>query len=93
MGCCRELIRQLRAHAPAHLYASSMSVPAVVQVMSALQVIRGQDGSCRGAEKLEALKENANYMRARLVRMGCTVMGTYDSPVLVWLTANRALLW
>ena len=33
---------------PAHMYATSMSTPAVQQVISALEVILGKDGSDRG---------------------------------------------
>jgi len=41
------------------------------------------DGSGRGPEKLQTLKDNSNYFRAALLRMGCTVLGDWDSPVMV----------
>ena len=60
-----------------------MSVPSAVQIISALEVIMGRDGTVRGAQKLQQLRDNANYMRTRLTEMGCSVLGNYDSPVLV----------
>ena len=83
IALCRELIDVLRNHSPAHLTAGSMSVPSVVQVISAMEVIMGRDGTDRGARKLGQLRDNANYMRTRLTEMGCSVLGDYDSPVLV----------
>ena len=80
---CRDVIQVLRSHAPGHLQASSMSVPVTVQILAAMRVISGADGSTRGAQKLNALKENSNYVRRRLLEMGCSVLGDEDSPVLV----------
>lgn len=44
----QELIQYMKHTSPAHMYATSMSAPAVQQVISALEVILGQDGSDRG---------------------------------------------
>jgi len=60
-----------------------MSSPAAVQIISALELIMGRDGSDRGARKIAQLRDNANYMRTRLTEMGCLVLGDYDSPILV----------
>lgn len=60
-----------------------MSVPSAVQIISAMEVIIGRDGTDRGARKLQQLRDNANYMRTKLTEMGCSVLGNYDSPVLV----------
>lgn len=51
--------------------------------MSAMRVITGDDGSDRGARKLQQLRDNANFVRRALVDMGCNVLGSYDSPVMV----------
>ena len=50
---------------------------------SALHVIMGRDGSGRGAAKIAALRDNANYMRRRLLELGFNVLGDWDSPVMV----------
>ena len=44
----QELIKYLKHVSPGHLYATAMSPPAVQQVISALKVILGEDGSNRG---------------------------------------------
>lgn len=41
-------MQYMRAANPAHLYATSMSPPTVQQVISALKVTMGEDGTDRG---------------------------------------------
>ena len=79
----RALIQCLRRLGPAHCYATSMSLPAVEQVISAMHVLRSKDGSNRGPEKIRQLHDNANYFRQKLQAMGCSVLGSSDSPVMV----------
>ena len=42
------LVKYIRAVSPAHLYATTMSPPAIQQVISALKVTMGKDGTNRG---------------------------------------------
>ena len=77
------LVDHVKHAAPAHLAATALSPTVAQQVLSALHVISGADGSGRGADKLAALRDNANYMRARLVDMGVNVLGDWNSPVMV----------
>ena len=77
------LVDHVKHTSPAHLQATAMAPPAVQQVLSALRVIAGADGSARGAAKLAALRDNANYMRSRLMGMGVNVLGDWNSPVMV----------
>ena len=79
---CRDVIEYLRRVAPGHHYATSMAPPAAQQVVSALRLIRGDDGSGRGARKIAALHENSNWFRRRLVEIGCNVLGDWNSPVM-----------
>ena len=44
----QEVIQYLKHTCPAHLYATSISPPAAQQIISAIKVILGQDGSNRG---------------------------------------------
>lgn len=44
----QELLHYIRSISPAHLYATSMPPPVVQQVISALKVIMGEDGTNRG---------------------------------------------
>lgn len=78
----KELIAYLRETSPGHLYATSMSPAVAQQVMSAMKLIDGEDGSDRGMRKVAQLKENSNYFRRRLLEMGLDVIGDYDSPVM-----------
>ncbi|RRT37348.1 hypothetical protein B296_00036377 [Ensete ventricosum] len=48
IAASKEIIQYLKHTCPAHLYATSMSPPAVQQVISAIKVILGDDGSNRG---------------------------------------------
>ena len=77
------LVDQVKHSSPGHLQATALAPAVAQQVLSALRVISGRDGSNRGATKLASLRDNANYMRARLVDMGVNVLGDWNSPVMV----------
>ncbi|KAL5712967.1 serine C-palmitoyltransferase [Ranunculus cassubicifolius] len=86
----KELIDYLKYNCPAHLYATSISPPAAQQILSAMQVILGEDGSCRGAQKLARIRENSNFFRSELQKMGFEVLGDDDSPVMPIMLYNPA---
>ncbi|KAL0024670.1 hypothetical protein WJX77_007715 [Trebouxia sp. C0004] len=88
IGGPRALIQCLRRMSPAHCYATSMSPPAVEQVIAAMHVLRGKDGSDRGIRKIQKLHDNANYFRHRLSDMGCSVLGNDNSPVMPVMLFN-----
>ena len=48
----QELIQYLKYTCPAHLYATSISPPAAEQIISAIKVILGEDGTNRGWDSL-----------------------------------------
>lgn len=52
-----------------------------VQVLTALRVICGKDGTNIGQAKIDALRNNSNYFRSEMERIGVSVVGDYDSPV------------
>ncbi|XP_010503519.1 PREDICTED: long chain base biosynthesis protein 2b [Camelina sativa] len=86
----KDLIQYLKHHCPAHLYATSISTPSAQQIISAIQVILGEDGSNRGAQKLARIRENSNFFRAELQKMGFEVLGDNDSPVMPIMLYNPA---
>lgn len=86
----KELIKYLKFVSPGHLYATAMSPPAVEQVISALKVIVGEDGTNRGAKKLAQIKDNSNFFREELRKMGCEVIGDPDSPIMPIMLYNPA---
>ncbi|KAB1217515.1 Long chain base biosynthesis protein 2a [Morella rubra] len=82
----KELIRYLKHTCPAHLYATSVSPPAAQQIISAIKVILGEDG----AQKLARIRENSNFFRSELQKMGFEVLGDNDSPVMPIMLYNPA---
>eukprot|EP00246_Nothoceros_aenigmaticus_P004460 TRINITY_DN16000_c0_g1_i1.p1 TRINITY_DN16000_c0_g1~~TRINITY_DN16000_c0_g1_i1.p1 ORF type:complete len:491 (+),score=85.95 TRINITY_DN16000_c0_g1_i1:234-1706(+) len=85
-----ELIKYLKSVSPGHLHATAMSPPAVQQVISALKVIMGEDGTTRGLQKIAQVRENSNFFREELRKMGCEVIGDEDSPVMPIMLYNPA---
>ena len=59
-----------------------MPAPTIEQVLAALDLITGADGSARGAAKLSQLRANSNYFRWHLMAAGFNVLGDWDSPVM-----------
>jgi serine palmitoyltransferase len=59
----KQLIAYLRRHCPAHLYATSMAPGVAQQIISAIKLMQGEDGTDRGARKIRQLKDNSNYFR------------------------------
>lgn len=57
----QEVIQYLKHTCPAHLYATSISPPAAQQIISAIKVILGQDGSNRGLRAFFLLKDLMFY--------------------------------
>ncbi|KAL0441867.1 UNVERIFIED_CONTAM: Long chain base biosynthesis protein 2b, partial [Sesamum radiatum] len=83
-----DLIEYLKHNCPAHLYATSISPPAAQQIISSIKVILGEDGSSRGAQKLARIRENSNFFRSELQKMGFEVLGDNDSPVMPIMLYN-----
>jgi serine palmitoyltransferase len=48
----------------------------------------GNDGTTIGRQKLQTLRDNANYFRMRLEEMGLQVLGQYDSPIMPVMLYN-----
>ncbi|KAL0355032.1 UNVERIFIED_CONTAM: Long chain base biosynthesis protein 2b [Sesamum radiatum] len=86
----KELVEYLKHNCPAHLYATSISPPAAQQIISSIKVILGEDGSSRGAQKLARIRENSNFFRSELQKMGFEVLGDNDSPVMPIMLYNPA---
>ena len=48
----------------------------------------GEDGTNIGRKKIQSLRDNSNYFRMRLERMGLHVLGHYDSPIMPVMLYN-----
>jgi len=58
---------------------SIMMNPVVcAQILASFRYIRD---TTEGKKKIQQIKDNANYVRDRLIKMGCEVLGDRDSPV------------
>lgn len=63
---------------------------AISQVSSALSMIKGEDGTTRGASKIAQLRRNADFFRRGLELIGCHTLGDYGSPVIPILAYTPA---
>lgn len=71
----------LRVSSMGSVYSSSISPPACMQIIQAIKIIIGEDGTKLGQTKLQTLRDNSNYFRNRMKNMGCHVLGDQDSPI------------
>lgn len=86
----KSTIDHLRVNSQAHCYATSISLPVVRQVLSAMQITMGLDGTTIGQNKVETLLRNTRYFRKRLHQMGVIVWGHQDSPVVPMIVYSIA---
>jgi len=77
----RELIDHLRVHSDAQRYACSMAPPVAQQIITAMNIIMGRDGTDLGKHLRSTLTRNTRYLRDRLKQLGMLVTGHEDSPV------------
>lgn len=78
----KKLIEMLRAKSAGLMYHTAMSPVVCAQILQAFRVIMGEDGTDIGLRKIAALRENSNYFRHELEKMGLHVYGDYDSPII-----------
>jgi len=81
IAASKDFITFLRKRCAGGIAHNSLSPVVAQQVLTALKVIMGRDGTDRGSRKLKALRDNSNYFRMRLEKMGLHVLGQYDSPI------------
>lgn len=82
IAASKEVVDFLRLHCFSFSYDTSISVPAIQQCLSALDVISGSDGTGLGHKRILQLRDNSNYFRARLRSMGFHIVGDRDSPII-----------
>ncbi|KAJ9589774.1 hypothetical protein L9F63_027965, partial [Diploptera punctata] len=61
-----QLINHLRVNSHASCYASAMSPPVAQQIISAMKIIMGEDGTLEGKRRILQLARNTRYFRQRL---------------------------
>lgn len=77
----KTMVDFLRVHSQSHCYASAMSPPVARQILSAMKVLMGHDGTTVGQTKVDTLARNTRYFRKRLNQIGVITFGHQDSPV------------
>jgi len=77
----KQLVNSLKQMSLGSSISNAMSPVITQQVITAFKIIKGEDGTNIGKEKLRLVKENSDYFRARLKDMGCEVFGDDGSPV------------
>ncbi|CAF3789061.1 unnamed protein product [Adineta steineri] len=77
----KALIDHIRVYSHAACYSTSMSAPVCYQIISALSIIMGRDGTNDGQQRIQQLACNVRYFRRQLVDMGFIVYGNDNSPV------------
>ena len=78
----RAFVDYLRTHASHSFISCAISPVCAEQIITSLRIITGEDGTDIGRKKLQDIKDNSNYFRTELARMGCQVLGDDDSPVI-----------
>jgi len=86
----RHTIEHLKRTSAGFQYSSSISPPAVQQIISAIRIMTGEDGTNLGQTKLTKLRENSDYFRRSLLALGCHVLGDWGSPIVPVLLYNPA---
>lgn len=89
----KAVIELLRARNPSLLYHHSMSSVVAQQVLTAFKILSNELKPGMGAKKLAALRDNSNFFRSEMKRIGLHVYGSDDSPiipVLIYLPSKTA---
>jgi len=84
----KDLVNRARVYAAGCTDAAPLPPACTVQIIEALKVISGEDGTDIGARKLRAIRENSIFFRRRLVEMGLEVLGMEPSPVIPVMLYN-----
>lgn len=82
IAASRDVIEYIKSNSPGILHHNSLSPPVAQQVLTAFKVIMGDDGTNVGKMKLARLQENSNYFRAEMKKVGLSVYGDVDSPII-----------
>ncbi|XP_014469799.1 PREDICTED: serine palmitoyltransferase 2 [Dinoponera quadriceps] len=81
----KALIDHLKIYCHAHTYGSAMAPPVAQQIITAMRIVMGEDGTNEGEKRIEQLARNTRYFRRRLNQIGVIIYGNEDSPVVPML--------
>ena len=86
----KELIDGLREKGLGYVYSEPIMPAICAQILCALRIITGEDGTDEGAKRLKAIRDNSVYFMRELRKMGFIVLGDESSPVIPALIFNPA---
>ena len=78
----RALINEVKNSSSGIVYHNAMSPVVCQQVITCLKHMMNNDPNCTGQRRISQLRENSNYFRSELVRIGVHVYGDFDSPII-----------
>jgi len=78
----QDLIDHLRNTSFAAMYSTSMSPGCCQQILTAMSIMMGEDGTDIGKQKISSIRDNSNFFRRGLIDRGFQVYGDDDSPVI-----------
>ena len=78
----KDIAQFIRANCSGPLLHNSMSPVICQQILTAFHIIKGNDGTTIGSTKLQALRDNSNFFRNEMIRIGLHVYGEEDSPII-----------
>ncbi|XP_044163019.1 serine palmitoyltransferase 2-like isoform X2 [Acropora millepora] len=81
IAASEKIINHIKGRSHSATYASFMSPPVVMQVISSMKIIMGEDGTDKGKKRITALAQNCKYFRTRVKQQGYIVYGHDASPV------------
>jgi serine palmitoyltransferase len=84
----RDIIHYIRGTASFSVMCDALAGPCAQQALGVLRVIKGEDGTNLGQERIRQLMENSKFFRRALVNLGLTVLGNDASPVIPVMMYN-----
>ena len=82
IAASKEIIDHIKMHSAGVVFHNSMSPVVCQQIITALKIIKGEDGTNLGRTKLDSLVSNSNFFRSEMQRLGLHVYGDMDSPII-----------
>ena len=79
ISASQEIIDYLRVSSAGMLYHNSLSPIVSQQIITTLNILMY---SKLGELKIKKLKENSNYFRNEMIKLGLHVYGDYDTPII-----------
>ena len=79
IAASNDIIKYLKVHAGSMLHHTSMSPIVATQILTALNVIIGSDGTFIGKHKIKQLKENSNFFRSEMEKVIICLVVSCDS--------------